>query len=228
MLSMGESRALASQVHVSHSLRSRSTDQGTDLVLPCARSEQHQKSDFKILVRGTDFLARGWTNFSKTGTKISACAHWEHIWWIYIYQLATLCAKFPNRHETTLAKDRACLCLCRWPAPAPTCSRLARPLIMTPTMYSHLDWQGLCWEIQRSKPLSYHATQHKCPLHKLSACVYGKWALRLKILIIYSQKFSENKISRFQKIEKLATSLTLDQRWVGDASCIHSIVPTSP
>ena len=43
--------------------------------------------------------------------------------------------------------------------------------IMTPTMYLHLDWQGLCLdsEIERLKPLSYHAVQQKYTVQNLSA-----------------------------------------------------------
>ena len=44
----------------------------------------------------------------------------------YLPTYNTVYAKFFNRHESTLA-GHACLRQCRWSAPAPTCSRLARP-----------------------------------------------------------------------------------------------------
>ena len=64
-------------------------------------------------------------------------------------------------------------------------------------------------KIDRSKPLSYYPAQQKCTLHKLSAIascrirlrisVYRKWALRLKILILYNQKRHRTKFLNSRK-----------------------------
>ena len=133
---------------------------------------------------------------------------WENKWWVSFYQPTTLCATFFNRHESTLAEDCACLRQCRWSAPAPNRSRLARPYIIPPTMYSHLDSQGICpsLETECSTPLSYHVEQQKCTWHKptalyigLQISVYRKWALRLKILILYSQEFHRTKFISSRK-----------------------------
>ena len=46
---------------------------------------------------------------------------------------------------------------------------------------------------------------------RLPITVYRKWALRLKILILYSQKFHRTKFLSFRKRKKPATFLTLPE-----------------
>ena len=74
---------------------------------------------------------------------------------------------------------------------------------MTPAMYSHLDPQELCQvglEIECSKPPSSTAEMHitqavSLPLGiRLRISVYRKWVLRLKIIILYGQKVTEQNL----------------------------------
>ena len=80
---------------------------------------------------------------------------------------------------------------------------------MTPTLYSHHDLQGLCpgWEIEHSNWRSIlprstaemHITHAVSFINILRITVYHKWALRLKVVILDSQKFHRTKFLSSKK-----------------------------
>ena len=106
-------------------------------------------------------------------------------------------------YESKLAGDHACLRQCTW-SHRHRCAADSWGL----RMYSHLNSRELCpvgLKIECSKPPSNTAEMHitqavSLPLGiRLRISVYHKWTLRLKIIILYSQKCHRTKFLSSKK-----------------------------